>query len=194
MEKRVFIVHGWNGTPNDAWFPWLVDAAGKNGMHAMALFMPNPREPYIDDWVYHLNNAVKSPDPNTFFVGHSIGCQTILRYLSNLENNVKVGGAILVAPWIHLNAAAFDDEEDVGIAQPWLDTPIDWDRVKTHTDKFEAIFSDNDPYVPVADYKIFKEKLGADIVIENGKGHFNTESKTLEMPRVLSALIEMAEE
>ncbi len=71
-------------------------------------------------------------DHNTFFIGHSTGCQTILRYLSHLREDVKVGEAILVAPWVHLNRTAFDDEGEAEIARSWLDTPINWDEIKRH--------------------------------------------------------------
>ena len=192
MVKRVFIVPGWNETPNDAWIPWLVKEAGKSGIHAMAVFMPNPNEPYIDSWVYHLNSIITSPDSETFFVGHSMGCQAILRYMEQLDHNVKVGGVIMVAPWVHLNQAAFDNENDIEVARPWLETPIEWDVVKKHTENFEAIFSDNDPYVPIADYKIFREKLNANTVVENRKGHYDSHSNTLKLPRVLLTLLKMA--
>ncbi len=189
MQKRVFIVHGWGGSPNGTWIPWLVRRAGGAGIHAMALFMPDPDEPDIDTWVYHLGKVVENPDQDTFFVGHSIGCQTILRYMSTLDAGVRIGGAVLVAPWIHLNNAAFDGETDVSIAEPWLETPIEWDKIKIHTDRFITIFSDNDPYVPIADSKAFEKELGAKTIIESKKGHLDD---VLELPRAVSSLLEMA--
>ena len=39
-------------------------------------------------------------------------------------------------------------DEEKEIAKPWLETPIDFAKVKQHTKKFFAVFSDNDDVVP----------------------------------------------
>jgi predicted alpha/beta hydrolase family esterase len=87
MTERVFIIHGWEGYPEEGWFPWLK---------------------------------------------------------KELENNV-------------------------------------------------AIFSDNDPYVPLRDSEIFKEKLGAKIIVERGKGHFSGEDNITKLPVVLDEIVKMAD-
>ena len=46
------------------------------------------------------------------------------------------------------------------------------DKITKHTNKFTAIFSDNDPYVDAElNSKVFKEKLNAKIVIVHNQGH-----------------------
>ena len=156
--------------------------------------MPNPDEPDIAEWVHLIKIGVGKTDKNTFFVGHSIGCQTILRFLEQLNDEERAGGAVFVAPWLHLNTAAYDNETDMAIAKPWLETPINWKSVLKHAQRFSAIFSDNDPYVPIADSKIFKDKIGADIIIESGKGHMNEESGITKLERILSETLKMAGE
>ncbi len=163
MSHRVFIVHGWYGSPHKDWIPWLKSELEARGFEVYAPEMPNPDKPNIAEWVHMLKMSVGKPDRNTFFVGHSIGCQTILRFLETLGEGEETGGAVLVAPWLHLNTAAYRSQSRMDIAAPWLETPIQWAKVLSHTKNFSAIFSDNDPYVPIADSKIFKEKLGADI-------------------------------
>jgi predicted alpha/beta hydrolase family esterase len=147
--------------------------------------MPNPAEPEIKAWVSFLAEKVKEADEETFLVGHSIGCQTVLRYLEMLGEGVKVGGVILVAGWVHLTPAALEDEGADEIAKPWLETPIDWSKVTSHCDRFLAVFSDDDPFVLVDDSKIFEDKLGAKIVIEKGLQHINGEAGITELPVVL---------
>lgn len=40
------------------------------------------------------------PDENTYFIGHSIGCQSIDRYLEILPSETKIGGVVYVAGWL----------------------------------------------------------------------------------------------
>ncbi len=52
--------------------------------------MPNTAEPKIETWVPFLEKLVGKPDKDTYLVGHSIGCQTILRYLDGLKEGEQV--------------------------------------------------------------------------------------------------------
>ena len=81
MQKRVFIIHGWDGYPDEGWFPWLRKELELVGFEIVILSMPNPVAPEIGSWVKCLKDGVGEINENTFFVGHSIGCQTIIRYL-----------------------------------------------------------------------------------------------------------------
>ncbi len=153
--------------------------------------MPEPLHPKIDTWVTFLKEQVGTPDEYTFFVGHSIGCQTILRFFEILPTNTQVGGAVLLAPWIHLTDEAYETEEDSEIAKPWIQTQLLWDKIKSHSNKFIAIFSDNDPLVPLTDSKIFEEKLGTQTIVEHNKEHFSGSSGIKELPSLLDAVLKL---
>lgn len=190
MSKRVFIVHGWGGYPEEGWFPWLKKELEAEGFVAEVPAMPETEFPEIEAWVSYLSKLVGEPDENTYFVGHSIGCQTILRYLQSLKNT-RVGGVVLVAGWLYL-----ENLEDVEkpVARPWLEMPIDFKSVKSATDKFVAILSDNDPYGAVEkNKKALEGKLGAKVVIEHNKGHFSGGDGVTELPSALQSVLEIAE-
>ena len=173
------------------WYPWLKEKLQSHGFQVKVPAMPNPDEPVIADWVGKLKEEVGVADADTYFVGHSIGCQTILRYLQGLEPGIKVGGVLLVAGWVHLKPIITEEEGAEEIAKPWLETQIDWSKIKTHCSKFAAFFSDDDCYVPIEDSKIFEEKLNAKIIIEKGKGHFNEDSGVMEVPEVLQEVLNL---
>lgn len=189
--ERVFIVHGWDGRPDEGCFPWLKTELEKKGFLVYAPAMPEPLHPKIDTWVTFLKEQVGTPDEYTFFVGHSIGCQTILRFFEILPTNTQVGGAVLLAPWIHLTDEAYETEEDSEIAKPWIQTQLLWDKIKSHSNKFIAIFSDNDPLVPLTDSKIFEEKLGTQTIVEHNKEHFSGSSGIKELPSLLDAVLKL---
>jgi len=190
--KRVFIVHRWGGSPNADWYEWLKEKLEKKGFHVTIPTMPNPDTPEITSWVNTLRKAVGKPDSDTFFVGHSIGCQTILRYLESLPNNVKVGGAVFVAGWFVLTPESTPTEQEQKIAKPWLEQQINFKKVRSHIDKMVTILSDNDPYVPLIENQCDFDTLGAKIIVQRKKGHYDTESKTFTLPVALKALLGLA--
>ena len=194
MQKRIFIIHGWDGYSEEGIFPWLKNKLLSKGFLVFNPSMPEPLKPKIETWVKFLKEQVGIPDEKTFFLGHSIGAQTILRYLGSLPQGSKIGGAVFLAGWIHLTDEAYETDEDAIIAKPWLKTPLNWDNIKSHSGKFIAIFSDNDPLVPISDAKIFESNLGAKIIIEHRKEHFSGSSGIKELPSALEAVLEIAGE
>ncbi len=185
-DKRAIIVHGWGGHPQEGWFPWLAQELKKKGFEVSVTTMPETAHPRIDAWIEHLRELVPYPDTQTYFIGHSIGCQAILRYLEHLPERVKIGGAVFAAGWTTLTNL---EPEEVPVAEPWLRTPIDFEKIKKHGQRFLALFSDNDEFVPRENEQVFKKKLGAAIIREKKKGHFSGSDGITMLPAVLDTLL-----
>ncbi len=77
-------------------------------------------------------------------------------------------------------------DEEKEIAKPWLDTPINFDKVEQHTKKFFAVFSDNDEVVPQENKRLFEEWLGAKTATEHAKGHISGSDALKELPVILA--------
>jgi predicted alpha/beta hydrolase family esterase len=185
MAKRVFIVHYWHGTPEGCWYPWLKKELEKKGYEVIIPVMPDTDAPKINKWVAELKKSVGKPDKNTLFIGHSVGCQTIMRYLESMnKNDVKLGGIFFVAPWLTLSPAVTDSEEGP-TAKPWLDTKIDFKKTTKTTQNITALFSSNDPYVPKENINLFKELLHAKTILEKNKGHYDDDNHTEKIPVML---------
>jgi len=192
MKKRIFIVHGWDSYPEDGWFPWLKKELQAKGYAVFVPQLPDAERPRIENWVPTLSETVGTVDENTFFVGHSIGCQTIARFLEGLPENDRAGGAIFVAGFFKRLIGIEPDTEAQEIAQHWLTSPIDLEKAKSHLLKSVAIFSDDDPWVPLDNQEDFKDKLGSEIIIEHAKGHFSGDRDgTREIPTVLEKLLDL---
>jgi uncharacterized protein len=185
-NKKVYIIHGWGGNSNEGWLTWLGKQLDDIGLDVVIPDMPNTDAPKIEEWVGYLQELIPNPDENTFFVGHSIGCQAIIRYLEKLEN-AKIGGAVFVAGWFNLTGLESNEEKE--IAKLWIENPIDFEKVKSAASSFTAILSDNDPYVSLAETKeMFEKKLGAKVVIEKNKGHFTEDDNVFELPEVVQSI------
>jgi len=186
MKPRVFVIHGWGGSPQRDWMPWVKSALDKRGFEVHVPQMPDTDNPIIESWVAHLAKEIREIDENAIFIGHSIGCQTILRYLESLPEGKKCKKVILIAPWMTLMNLK---EEEKPIATPWEETSIDFGKVKTKAEKFIAVFSDDDPVVPSEENtKVFKEKLGAEIITKHKMGHFTQAEGFTELPFLLELL------
>lgn len=189
MKKRIIIIHGWEGGPDKDWLPWAKKELKKLGYEVIIPAMPDTNHPRIVTWVPYVAKVVGEPRKSDILIGHSIGCQTIVRYLETLNEGQKVDKVILVASWISLTPLALRAPEDRVIVKPWYDTPIDFDKVKLKAKSFTAIFSDNDPYVPYQENsKTYREKLRAKIILQKGKGHFNEEAGVTKLPILLELL------
>lgn len=193
-KKRVFIIHGWDGFPEEGWFPWLKKELETRGFAVFVPQLPKPEEPRIINWVSKLRVTVAQPDGQTYFVGHSMGCQAIARYLETLPKGVVVGGAIFVAGFFKRLTNLEDDEAVRSVAREWLKTPVDLSAVKSRLANSVAIFSDNDPYVPLDNQEDFAKILGSRILSVHNRGHFSGSSGTTELPQALDAVLDLAKQ
>ena len=183
MINRLIIVHGWGGSPETDFLPWAKEELQKKSYEVITPVMPETDYPKIEKWVPYLAKVIGEPRKDDILIGHSIGCQTILRYLENLPDGQKVDRVILVAGFVTLTGLT---DDQVIVARPWLESPINLGNIRNHANSFTAIFSDNDPFVPWEENKkLFEEKLGAQIFTEHNKGHFN------EMPQECPDLLSL---
>lgn len=187
--KKAYIVHGWGGSPDEAMLKWIRESMQSRGFDAVGIPMPHPDTPTIEDWVDTLSMECKDIDENTYFIGHSVGCQTILRFMETLPEQTKAKQVILIAPWVLLTVENLDETEEEEIARPWMETPIDYEKIKTHVSDITAIFSDNDPFVPLEwNKKLLEEKLNAKTIVLHNKGHFTESDNVISLPEALEEI------
>ena len=182
--KKVYLAHCWDGTSNDGWYPWIEKELKKYDAVVEKFDMPNTSNPTIKEWIGTLSSKVESLDEDTYFLGHSIGCQTIMRFLETKELT-KIGGILFVAPWLDLLPKAIEDEESYNTAYPWINTPIDFEKIKKFTNNISCIFSDDDYFVSLEQEVKFKEKLNAKTVIVKSKGHISQDDDVYELDEIL---------
>lgn len=184
MKKRAFLIHGWEGVPEEGWRPWLKNELEKESFEVIVPAMPDTNYPKITAWVPHLIKTVGKPTENDYFVGHSLGCITILRYLETLDKKEKISGSVLVA--------GFSDDLGYQELKGFFETPINWSKIKGHCEKFVAIMSDNDPYVPLRHGDVFHKQLGARVVIEHNRKHFSGGDGVAILPSAKEAILTLA--
>jgi len=184
-DMKVTIIHGWGATPEGDWFPWVKQKLVERGIEVEIPIMPNTDEPKIIPWVNKLKELGLNEE--TVIIGHSVGCQTILRYLEQAD--IKIKKAILVSPWMTINKNNCDEEEEPWeIAQPWAETPIDFNKIKDKAEEFVVIYSEDDPYAIKEDVDNLIKVLNAKEVNVGKKGHIDTYAGITELPEVLKEI------
>ena len=182
--NKIYIIHCWDGTKEDGWYPWLDKELSDKNNKVYRFNMPNTSNPKIEEWVSFLDKQIETLDEKTYFIGHSIGCQTILRYLQT-KDICKVGGILFVAPWLDLLDYAIEDEDSYNTAKPWLTTPINFEKIKKFTNNISCIFSDNDYFVSLDQKDKFEELLNVKTIIVNNKGHISQDDNVYELKEIL---------
>lgn len=190
--KKVFLIHGWGESPDEPLYKWLSSNLEREGLEVITPVMPNTEKPIIETWIAKLHEVVGDEiNNNVILLGHSIGCQAILRYLAGLGTPGLLSGLVFVAPWLKVSGLETEDENN--IAKPWLETTLNNQKILEHIpqNKFTAIFSDNDPFVPKENWEQFEHVFGAKVIIESGKGHFTADDGIVSLPSALEAVLKM---
>ncbi len=189
--KKVFLVHGFMGSPNGGWRPWLMGELEKQNIYACALPMPKPNNPQKVEWVKTIDNVVNVfPEDEIILIGHSLGVPGVLRYLETLTEGKKISGVILVSgPCALINP--HDKESKIRKIDNFLDTPFDFEYIKKVCKNFYVIHGDNDDKVPFGHAEELSKNLNCKLIsIPNG-GHLNGSAGWNELPQVLQVINEI---
>lgn len=184
MSYKIIILHGWQGYPEENWYPWLKSELEKKGHEVIVPYFPEPDYPDLGTWVRNLKGIVGSVDETYVFVGHSLGCVTILRFLESLKDDQKIGGAVLVAA----------PSGDLGIKEilSFVEKPFDWGRIRSRCRYFSVINSDDDPYIPTSHAYVLKDKLRAKLIIKKRCKHLSAAAGFLKLPIVLKEILRIS--
>lgn len=183
--KKVFIVHGFQGSPNGGWRPWLMGELEKQNIYSCALSMPNPNNPIPVEWVEEISRHVENNKRDqVYLIGHSLGVPAILRYIENTQaKNIK--GIVLVAGPIFKTTKRKVAE--------FLKKPFDFEKIKKGVKKIVVIHGDNDRSVSMEQGEMLAKKLNGKLIIIKNGGHLNGASGWFTLPQCLEVLNAMME-
>lgn len=191
--KKVYLIPSRGAHPNDLWYPWVKSTLVQAGYVVNIPHMPNPDSPQKADWLSALESRISEVDEDTSFIGHSVGCQAILRFLDRLPPGNRCGGVVLVAGWVRFPNWEGRSKEQKAILEDWLHPTLDLSKVADRSKRFIALFSDNDEFVPQENWAVCEKELHAKVMIKHGAGHFEKRNM-LELPEVVDAIAEMSEQ
>jgi len=180
---KLYIIPGYRASPTDHWFPWLKQRAEARGSAATVLKMPTPSNPELGEWLKTLQESISAPDKNTFFVAHSLGCITLLRYLDSLPAERQIGGFILVSGFSSLPAGTLSKQ-----LGPFIKDPVDYQHLRKMALQRVVIGALDDPIVPHTYTESLAKSLDAKMVTVAKGGHFMGSDGFTEFPLLLGEL------
>ncbi len=169
--KNALILHGTQGNSNSNWFPWLKVELEKKGYKVWLPDLPGsdfPSLKAINQFIF--SNKDWKFNPESIIVGHSSGAIAILSILNELPEDAVLDKCIFVSYFEKSSSGG-----EWGPNKNLFDYNFDFAKIKRHAKKFIIVHSDNDPYGPLEGAKNLAEKLGGELIIKNGQGHFNLE-------------------
>lgn len=180
MSKRVFIIHGWESEPNAGWQPWLNNELSSRGCVVRTPAMPNPARPKLHRWIEELAKMIGTPDQDCHFVGHSLGCAAILRYVESLPPGSHTGNLVLVAGFM----------ENLGIPaiKDFVDAPFNDEKINDRAATIYSIHSDADPYISNDKFQRLDTVFRAKKIIVKGGGHLSGANGWYQLPEALKAI------
>ena len=182
------MIHGWEGFPEEGWRPWLKKKLVDKGFEVIVPAMPDTKKPTLEAWLPFLQKLVGEPTKNDFFVGQSLGCITILRFIQHLKEGEEVGGAVLIAGvGADLNYNGYNHE-----LATFFNAVINWAEIKKHCDKFISIHSSNDPWVSIENNELFKQMLDAETLVIPDMKHFSGDDGIRELPVALESVLKIS--
>lgn len=181
--KKVLIIHGFRGSPNGNWKPWLLAELEKLDVYASSIALPNPNNPTPEAWVSEIAHQLSmDTEHEIFLVGHSLGVSAILRYLESPQAKT-ISGVILVSGPCKPTENRITDS--------FVAEPFNYELIKSLVENVLIIHSDNDPYVPLEHANILSQKLNGKLIVVSGAGHFNSANNSFTLPQCLEGLKEM---
>lgn len=86
-KLKYVLLHGYTGSPEKNFFPWLKNELEKIGHEVIIPELPNSDDPIVGDQVDFVMKKVKF-DENTVIVGHSLGGIVALKILEKLQTPI----------------------------------------------------------------------------------------------------------
>lgn len=179
---HVIIIHGWKGSPDLAWFPWLISELQKAGHEVEALRLPRPFTPDRWSWTKRVKESIERADPDqTMIIAHSLGCPTLLFALQSY-----VGKPFRRIVFVSGFARPFP----VPFVRTWFfGGRINLELVKAKAKSWRVIHGEKDPLVPHQRGCELAEGLGVECETVLNGGHFTPREKHLQHPEALRAIL-----
>ena len=163
---NIFIIHGTGGHPKENWFPWLKKKLESLGCRVIVAQFPTPKNQTPESWFEVFKKYEEFYNKDTILIGHSLGGAFILRVLE--KYNTKIKAAFIVAAPIGIPPIKNWQSD-----QPFIGHKFDWEKIRSHCNKFFVYHSDNDPYVSLGNGKELSKKLKTKLIFIPNSGHFN---------------------
>lgn len=176
--KKVFIIHGVEGHPEENWFPWLTRELTSQGYQVIVPQFPTPQGQTLENWLKVMDQYDVE---DSIVIGHSLG----VPFLLSLLENHKVAASFFVAGFYTIPK----DSQFYEGAKTFVEKDFDFAKIKENCGEFTIFHSDNDPYVSMERAQALADKLEVEVNWVEGAGHFNSKAGYDEFENLLQTIV-----
>jgi len=177
QSLKAILIHG-NGdsTPEDNWLPYVKIELEKLGIYVISKQFPDTPLAREKFWIPFLEQL--GVDENTILIGHSSGAIAALRYA---EQN-KILGSVLVGAYV--TDLGMESEKQSG----YFDRPWNWQSIKKNQQWTILFASENDPWIPIEEPRVIRDKITPDYYEFKNQGHFGGDYFKKTFPELIDAI------
>lgn len=178
----IYIIHGFQASPQSHWFPWLHQQLESLGISSNIVHLQDSSHPDYSIWKQDLSLQLKDLQSDSVVIAHSLGCVTALDYLSSVLVDRKIKAFIGVSGFQEKLKSLPELNQFVE------QTHVNESVLRLQIQQRYVIFSNNDLYVPAPLTICLGQRINAQMIEIKGAGHFLTEDGYSEFPRLLELL------
>lgn len=179
-KHNVILIHGYEGNPENHWFPYIKENLEKHGVEVFAPEMPTEHTP--EKWLDSASAWKDKINESTILIGHSVGSSFLLQLLSQFD--VSVACTILVAgagkPFSIIGGDKTEEDECNAFTKN-----ISWKKVKSNGGLIAIFASTNDVDAPIDVTAHLSSMVQSPARFFENRGHFTTET----FPELLEYLL-----
>lgn len=182
-KPNFVLLHGYGGSPEKDFFPWLKKELEKCGYRVQMPVLPHSDKPMASEKndMEALSQGVQIND-NTVLLGHSLGAVVAMKALEQLDHPIRklilVGG--FLEPKFRDHDRAFKDTFN------WV---FNFEKIKENANSIIILHDRNDVAIPVDQGQKLFDALGGTLLEPAPvKSHFNGDQEPSVLPAVLDTV------
>lgn len=179
--KKVVILHGTDGKPEDNWFPWIKDELESHGYEVWVPLLPGNSAPNRN--VYNDFLFGKGWDfTDNLIIGHSSGAVSVLNLVMD-KRCPRIKAGVLVGIWESTEETPLNPEPFVNLFPP---NGFDYEVIAEKTGQLVFLHGDDDPFCPLEQARWMAERTHSDLIVVPEGHHLG--SKFDRLPILMEAL------
>ena len=178
MRPNYILIHGFEGSPDRNFFPWLKKQLKSNGCKVSVPKLPDPDNPEVMEQVRYVIET-EEYNEDTIIVGFDLGAAIALKVLEQIDETIL---RLVLVSGFHKPIYP----ESLKPYNKTLDWRFDYEKIKNHVIEIIVLQDNNDSVVPVSEAEILRKVLNAKVIYFNANKEHAT---ALEEPEILKACI-----
>lgn len=163
QSYNIYVVHGYTASSQANWYPDLKNNLASKGIVVHVFDMPNSHNPTEKEWLDFLEAKITNFDEKSIFIGHSLGCVAILRFLEDKNMN-NIESLFLVS--------GFVEDSPISELSEFVKRKINYSKFIETIKNRVVVSAEDDDIIPYQYSEILAKKLNAQFVLLKNGRHF----------------------